>query len=99
MLSAQLWQRPAREMGYVAAGKARLMRLCFVADPGSMHTQRWVGYFAAIGHEVHLVNLGPQSERQFDWPGPEHHTLPPSPKLPVPVLRQAARRKTREPVA
>lgn len=65
------------------------MRLCFVADAGSIHTQRWVGHFAATGHEVHLVNLGPQPERQFDWPGPQHHILPPPPKLPVPGVRGA----------
>lgn len=65
------------------------MRLCFVADPGSIHTQRWVGYFAAAGHEVHLVNLGPQPGRRFDWPGPQHHTLPAPPQLPLPGLRGA----------
>jgi glycosyltransferase involved in cell wall biosynthesis len=31
------------------------MRICYVADGASIHTQRWVNYFAAKGHEVHLV--------------------------------------------
>ncbi len=31
------------------------MRLCVIANPNSIHTRRWVGYFAARGHEVHLV--------------------------------------------
>ncbi len=65
------------------------MRLCFVGNPGSIHTQRWVGHFAAAGHETHLVNLGPQPARQFDWPGPQHHNLPPPPRIPVPGLRGA----------
>lgn len=73
------------------------MRLCFLADPSSIHTQRWVGHFAAAGHETHLVNLGPQPARQFDWPGPQHHTLPPPPQIPIPGLRGvimlAARRR------
>ncbi len=32
------------------------MRLCFIADGGSIHTQRWVNYFAAREHEVHLIS-------------------------------------------
>lgn len=66
------------------------MRLCFIGDPGSMHTQRWVGHFAASGHEVHLINLGPQTARRFDWPGPQHHTLPPPPSLPTAGLSRVA---------
>ena len=63
------------------------MRLCFVGNPGSIHTQRWVGHFAEAGHQVHLVNLGPQLGRKFDWPGPQHHNLPAQPGVPVPGLR------------
>jgi len=32
------------------------MRLCFVAEGKSIHTKRWVNYFASIGHEVHLIS-------------------------------------------
>lgn len=32
------------------------MRLCFIADVISIHTQRWVNYFARRGHEVHLIS-------------------------------------------
>lgn len=32
------------------------MRLCVVANPASIHVQRWVRYFANLGHDVHLVN-------------------------------------------
>jgi len=31
------------------------MRICYVADGASIHTQRWVNYFAGKGHEVHLI--------------------------------------------
>ena len=63
------------------------MRLCFIGNPDSIHTQRWVGHFAQTGHETHLVNLGPQPGRKFDWPGPQHHNLPAPPLAPVPGLR------------
>jgi glycosyltransferase involved in cell wall biosynthesis len=33
----------------------RSMRICYVADGASIHTQRWVNYFARKGHEVHLI--------------------------------------------
>lgn len=32
------------------------MRICFVADAGSIHTRKWVKYFADKGHEVHLIS-------------------------------------------
>jgi len=31
------------------------MKICYVADGASIHTQRWVNYFARKGHEVHLI--------------------------------------------
>ena len=31
------------------------MRICYVGDGASIHTQRWVNYFARKGHEVHLI--------------------------------------------
>ena len=32
------------------------VRLCFIADAGSIHTQKWVNYFARKGHEIHLIS-------------------------------------------
>ena len=32
------------------------MRICYIADGISIHTQRWVNYFAGRGHEVHLIS-------------------------------------------
>lgn len=33
------------------------MKLCYIADAGSIHTQRWVNFFARQGHEVHLISF------------------------------------------
>jgi len=33
------------------------MKICYLADAGSVHTQRWVKYFADNGHEVHLISF------------------------------------------
>lgn len=35
------------------------MRLCLIANPNSVHTQRWVRFFAGRGHDVHLVGPNP----------------------------------------
>ncbi len=32
------------------------LRLAFLADPNSVHTRRWLGYFAERGHDVHLLD-------------------------------------------
>jgi glycosyltransferase involved in cell wall biosynthesis len=34
------------------------MRIVFVAWQGSEHTRRWAGFFAARGHDVHVVTCG-----------------------------------------
>lgn len=36
------------------------MRICYIADAASIHTQRWVNFFARRGHEIHLIspNIG-----------------------------------------
>jgi glycosyltransferase involved in cell wall biosynthesis len=31
------------------------MRICYIADGSSIHTQRWLNYFAQKGHQVHLI--------------------------------------------
>jgi len=35
------------------------MKICYIADAGKIHTQRWVKYFADRGHEVHLISPSP----------------------------------------
>ena len=48
------------------------MRLCLIANPNSIHTQRWVRYFVERGHEVHLIgekpltSAPPQGARFYD---------------------------------
>jgi len=37
------------------------MILCFIADGCSMHTKRWVQYFAQQRHEVHLITYDPMN--------------------------------------
>ena len=32
------------------------MKICYLADARSIHTKRWVSYFAERGHEVHLIS-------------------------------------------
>src|SRR5437763_11037152 len=38
---------------------SRPLRLCLLADAGSIHTRRWAEYFADRGHEVHLLSMRP----------------------------------------
>ncbi len=38
------------------------MKICYLADASSIHTQRWVQYFADQGHDVHLISLNPTGE-------------------------------------
>lgn len=33
------------------------MRICYLADGASIHTQRWCRHFAMLGHEIHLLTL------------------------------------------
>ena len=43
------------------------MKICYIADGTSIHTQRWVNYFARRGHECHLISyLLPADYDGFD---------------------------------
>ncbi|MFM2017263.1 MAG: hypothetical protein RL007_919 [Bacteroidota bacterium] len=33
------------------------MKICYLADGGSIHTKRWCNHFAGLGHEVHLITF------------------------------------------
>ncbi len=35
------------------------MKICYIAPADSIHTHRWVKYFADRGHEVHLISFEP----------------------------------------
>ena len=36
------------------------MKLCYIANPYSIHTQRWIRYFAGRRHEVYLIGVSPK---------------------------------------
>ena len=38
------------------------MKLCFLAGADSIHSVKWVKYFADRGHEVHWISLAPATE-------------------------------------
>lgn len=42
------------------------MRICFLAGPRSLHTYKWVRFFAERGHEVHLIHDSTEVPYQFD---------------------------------
>jgi glycosyltransferase involved in cell wall biosynthesis len=44
------------------------MRLCFISDPNSTHTRRWVSWFAKRGHTVCLLADVPLQEPWSDVP-------------------------------
>jgi L-malate glycosyltransferase len=52
-------------------GPERRLRLVFLADPNSIHTRRWLGFFADRGHEVHL--LVPSGDEMHESPSPGVH--------------------------
>ena len=31
------------------------LRICYIGDGRSIHTQRWVNHFSGLGHDVHLI--------------------------------------------
>ncbi len=58
------------------------MRLCYISNPNSPHTRRWVGWFAERGHTVCLLADVPV---QQPWPGIELIDL--SKKFYAPLIR------------
>jgi glycosyltransferase involved in cell wall biosynthesis len=38
-----------------ARDNARVLAIAFLADPNSIHTRRWTGYFASRGHKITLI--------------------------------------------
>ena len=49
------------------------MKICYLASPDSIHTQRWLDYFVRAGHEVSLLNIRGHSVAQI--PGVKHVLL------------------------
>ena len=50
------------------------MKLCYIGWGHSIHTQRWVGWFAKRGHDVHLITDNPGNIDQVT-----EHDIRPSP--------------------
>ncbi|RJQ45364.1 MAG: glycosyltransferase family 4 protein [Gaiellales bacterium] len=48
------------------------MKICYLADAKSPHTQKWVRHFADRGDEVHVISFRPH-----DIPGATVHHVPP----------------------
>ena len=46
---------PATDPATGPAAAVRPLTLAFIADPNSIHTRRWVGFFVERGHRVHLI--------------------------------------------
>jgi len=42
------------------------MKLCFLAGADSIHSVKWVKYFADRGHEVHWISLTPATEGRLE---------------------------------
>lgn len=71
------------------------MRLCYIANPNSIHIRRWVQHFAGQGHEVHLVSTRPV-ERPVPAGVVLHQVAAPSiPRLRNLALGFAIRRRVR----
>jgi len=47
------------------------VKILYLADGGSIHTKRWLAYFAKQGHEVHLI-----TDKPSDLEGVTLHVLP-----------------------
>ena len=44
------------------------MKICHIANPASVHTQRWINYFADKDHEMHLIYFDPIYQPQKPAP-------------------------------
>jgi glycosyltransferase involved in cell wall biosynthesis len=58
------------------------VKICYLANAASIHTVRWVKYFASKGHEVHLISPGASGENAVE--SVKLHLLPMSR---YPILR------------
>lgn len=56
------------------------MRICYIADAGSVHIQKWVNFFARKGHDIHLIS--PRTGEGYAQNVQIHElTVPLSPKV------------------
>lgn len=64
------------------------MRLCYLADPTSTHTVKWLTYFIGQGHEVHLMGWNQPTDPALA--GVHYHHLPDVLEQPFPALVRSA---------
>lgn len=64
------------------------MRLCYLADPTSTHTVKWLTYFVRCGHEVHLMGWNHPTDPALA--GVHYHHLPDELEQPFPALVRSA---------
>jgi glycosyltransferase involved in cell wall biosynthesis len=58
------------------------LRLCFISNPNTAHTRRWVSWFAEHGHQVCLIA---DNKLQEPWPGLQVYDL--AARVSIPVLK------------
>lgn len=59
---------PGVEGGRLAAGGGSALRLCYVANPGWPHVEKWARWFAAQeGYEVHMLSQARPSYGEVKW--------------------------------
>lgn len=49
------------------------LKICYIADANSIHTERWLRYFVSQGHKVHLIPVGDYNNERI--PGVIYHNL------------------------
>lgn len=64
------------------------MRLCYLADPTSTHTVKWLAYFVRYGHEVHLMGWSHPTDPMLT--GVHYHHLPDELEQPFPAPVRSA---------
>jgi glycosyltransferase involved in cell wall biosynthesis len=64
----------------ISAPASERPSVCYLADAGSIHTQRWATHFAGLGHDVQVVSL-----RDHVIPGVRVHHVAPAAGLPKPL--------------
>jgi L-malate glycosyltransferase len=62
-----------------------VLRICYVANANTIHSHRWISYFAGAGHEVHWLSVSPC-------------TIPPPPNVHLHLVG-AGERPARSPLA
>lgn len=68
----------------------RPLRLAFIGDPNSIHTRRWLTFFADRGHCVHLLVPSADSIEEPLPAGIEVHRFLAWPHIPIPGLPRIA---------